>query len=340
MKNWRIGVLGLAISATAVVVFYRQVDTTALTVALSTARYIYLLPATLLLVLGLVTRAMRWYTLLGGELPIMRAFHIMNIAYLVNGVLPFRIGEVGRIYLVSRHRARISPLKTASTIVTERLLDLMSVILMALFSLYAVQLPPSIQTIAVSLGPLALVAFLMLILLSRYRQQIDRWIAALESRAAIFSRLPIRTIVTQVLDGLGPLSQPRMLLSVLMLTALSWGLSVWAGYVLMYAFYDVASFATTFLYISAAAFAIAVPAVPGNIGTYEAAILLGLEATGYAAYSAGVVDGTALSFAVMVHGLNLAVHASTGVVGFVYEGITLQQLSRGVHEIQHVHQDG
>ena len=44
--------------------------------------------------------------------------------------------------------------------------------------------------------------------------------------------------------------------------------------------------------------------------------------------------GTAVAFGVMVHGINLAVHATTGVIGFIQEGISLEQLSRGVQEMR------
>ena len=90
------------------------------------ARYIYVLPTVVFLLLGLVTRAFRWQVLLSGDLPIGRTFSIMNVAYLVNGVLPLRIGEVARIYLATRATPPVPPMKTASTIIVERLLDLRS----------------------------------------------------------------------------------------------------------------------------------------------------------------------------------------------------------------------
>jgi hypothetical protein len=83
------------------------------------------------------------------------------------------------------------------------------------------------------------------------------------------------------------------------------------------------------LYIAAAAFAIAVPAVPGNLGPYELSIMLALGAMGF-----GQPAETAAAFALVVHGVNLAVHAITGVIGFIQEGISLGQLSQGVREMR------
>jgi len=117
----------------------------------------------------------------------------------------------------------------------------------------------------------------------------------------------------------------------LALTAVSWGFSVAAGYVLMFTFYQQPSLATTCLYIAAAALAIAVPAVPGNIGTYELSVLLALRATGY-----GEPASTAVLFAILVHGVNLIVHSGAGVYGFIHEGISLGQLSQGARECSSV----
>jgi uncharacterized membrane protein YbhN (UPF0104 family) len=121
-----------------------------------------------------------------------------------------------------------------------------------------------------------------------------------------------------------------MMARVLFWTALSWGLSAAAGYVLMLAFFDAASWAATFLYIAAAAFAIAVPAVPGNIGTYEWAVMLALSALGYGEPTNPVL----VSFAVVVHGVNLALYAVFGAIGIVQEGLTLSQLAREVGQMQ------
>jgi uncharacterized membrane protein YbhN (UPF0104 family) len=96
----------------------------------------------------------------------------------------------------------------------------------------------------------------------------------------------------------------------------------------MFAFFDQADWATTCLYIAAAALAIAVPAVPGNMGTYELSIILALQAV-----NINATANTIVSFAVVVHWTNLVVHALMGVIGFMQEGISLSQLSKGVQEI-------
>jgi uncharacterized protein (TIRG00374 family) len=340
VKNWRVGLVGSLISVAAVWFLFTQVDHGQLIDAVRTANYLFVVPCVGLLLLGLVTRAMRWRVLLDDGLRLHRAFSIMNVAYLVNGVLPLRIGEVARIYLAYRAKPPVPIMKSTSTIITERLLDLMAVIVMALLSVAAAPLPDQIRNVAMVTGPLAVVGFSVLILLAAQRARTESLLDAVVRRLPILNQqkqqIGIKILAAQFLDGLAPLTQPSKLFAAIGLTTLSWGISAAAGHVLMFAFYEQASWATTLMYIAAAAFAIAVPAVPGNIGTYEAAILLALNATGYAAYGDGSIDGVALSFAVMVHAVNLFVHAATGAIGFVQEGITLQQLSYGVKRIQHV----
>jgi uncharacterized membrane protein YbhN (UPF0104 family) len=153
--------------------------------------------------------------------------------------------------------------------------------------------------------------------------------AALVARLSFLGRWRVPQLVDHFLDGLTPLARPRALGLALLSTALSWALSTLAGYVLMLAIWDTADFATTCLFIAAASLAIAVPAVPGNIGTYELSILLALQATGY-----GEPASTASAFAILVHATNLVVYAVLGVLGFVQEGISLGQLSQGVKGMQ------
>ena len=102
LKHWRAGILGILGSLLAGYLIVIQIDFDVLREAVTTARYEYVVPCIVLLLIGLVTRAMRWRLLLSDSLPLGRAFSIMNVAYLVNGVMPLRIGEVARAYLASR----------------------------------------------------------------------------------------------------------------------------------------------------------------------------------------------------------------------------------------------
>ncbi len=333
MKRWRVGLLGLVVSLAAIYFIASQVDINQLKEAVVGARYIYVLPTVVFLLLGLVTRALRWQVLLSGDLPIRRTFSIMNVAYLVNGVLPLRIGEVARIYLATRAIPPVPPMKTASTIIVERLLDLLCVVLMVVFALARGSVPDLIRATALFSGLAAVAGFVVLVVLAGQRKLARQLLLRALRGLGRGSESPLARRLTlwldHFLDGLQPLTHIRALVAALGWTIVSWGFSIIAGYILMFTFYEQASWAATMLYIAAAAFAIAVPAVPGNLGPYEGSIYLAIGAMGYASPA-----GTAVAFSVLVHGLNLAVHATTGVIGFIQEGISLEQLSQGVQEMR------
>ncbi len=328
LKNWRIGLLGLIVSLVAIYFIVSQVDMSLLVESLRTARYIYVLPTIILLIVALFPRAQRWRVLLNGALPFNRAFSIMNVAYLVNGILPLRIGEVARVFLATRVDPPVPIFKTASTVLVERLLDLLAVVVMLGVALAAAPLPGEYRTTALLMLPVVIAGFLILVILASQRQLAQRVLTRLMIWFPALQKFNLSDWLDHFLEGLQPLTRPQLLIQVLFWTALSWGISIAAGYIIMFAFFDQADLATTCLYIAAAALAIAVPAVPGNMGTYELSIVLALQAVNINATASSIV-----SFAVVVHWTNLIVHALTGVIGFMQEGISLSQLSKGVQEI-------
>ena len=324
----KVGILGIVVSLIAIYFIVVQINLERFISALVGADYRYLIPCIFFLLLGLFTRAIRWRVLLANQLPFNRAFSIMNVAYLVNGVLPLRIGEVARIYLTTRVENPIPAMQTASTIVVERLLDLLAVVIMMLLALTVAPVPQELQVAGAVGAGMAIGGFIVLILVARQREIAERFVAWIVTKLPILDRFKVSEFVKDFIDGLMPILNFSSLSRAIFWTILSWVVSSCAGYILMFAFFQQGDWTATLLFIAAAAFAVALPAVPGNIGTYEASILLALVALGYEQ------SDTAIAFAITVHAVNVFVHASTGVVGFMREGISLNQLRTGVQQMQ------
>lgn len=327
VKHWRVVLLGTGISVLTIVLIISQIEWELLRDSLAAARFGYVIPAALLLVLGLFARGQRWRVLLSDGLPYWRAFHIMNVAYLINNLLPFRVGEVARAFLATRARPPVPVPKSASTIIVERLLDVLAVVLMLAYGLAFAPVPPALQQTGLLMGVVSLAGFLFLVALSRQRETAHRLLAVFTARLRFLPANRLGRWLDQFLDGLLPLAGVRPLLLAFLWTGISWALSGYAGYLLMFVFFSDPTLPATFIYIAAAAFAIAVPAVPGNLGTYELSIILALRGLGYAD------SETLAAFAVMVHLVNLLVNASLGVVGFIEEGVTVEELSQGVRDV-------
>jgi uncharacterized membrane protein YbhN (UPF0104 family) len=188
-------------------------------------------------------------------------------------------------------------------------------------------LPSEIRAAAMTAVPAALGGFVFLVILARQRALADKLLAWLVNRINPLQRFDVSGWAFQFLDGLKPLTAPRRLLSVMLWTALGWGCTITAGYLLMFVFYDQSNWVTAGLFIGVLALAVALPAVPGNVGTYEVAIIVALQATGY-----GEPANKALVFAVLLHTIDVLVYVVTGLAGFFQQGISLVQLSQAVRD--------
>lgn len=330
VKYWRVGLLGVIASVLAIAFIVSQMqDIRLMWSALQRADYLYVLLSMLVIVAGLLARGARWRALLGGALPFSRAFSITNVAYLVNGVLPLRIGELARAYLATQAQPPVPAFKSISTIIVERLLDVVAVLLILALALASAPLPDELRGAATFFAPAVVLGFVVLIMLAGMRARALRVAAWVVERVPFLQRWNVLAWLGHFLDGLNPLTQPKALALVLMWTAASWVCSLASGYLLMLAFFEQADWTTTFLFTAAASLAVAVPAVPGNLGTYEVSILLALRTTGY-----GEPAGVATAFAIAVHAVNLLVNSALGVYGFVQEGVSLERLSQGVREMR------
>lgn len=322
-------VLGTVISALVVWFIGTQIQLELLLIAFQNVRFEAVLLCVLFLTLGLVARGWRWRSLLNAPIDYWRTFHIMNIAYMINGVLPFRLGEVARLYLISRpmpDSGFVPAPQALGSILIERIFDLFAVVLMVLIALVIAPVPQDLR-IASVVGTIgAVVSFTLLVLFARHKMLAQQIIALLVRRFPILERFHLAPLITQFLEGLVLLTQGRILFGAIVWSVVGWGLSIVGGYLLMYALFEQANWGATLLYIAAAAFAIAVPAVPGNLGTYEGSILLALTALGYQNTE------QTIAFAILVHAVNVLVHAFTGAIGLLREGISLSQLSA---EIRH-----
>jgi uncharacterized protein (TIRG00374 family) len=328
-RYWRVLLLGAVVSIVVLVFLFANLDFALLAEALHSARYIFILPSAALIVLGLFTRALRWRVMLFGALPLRRVFSILNVSYLVNGVVPFRAGELARAWLATRNEPPVPIFQSLSTIVVERLLDTLAVLVILAIGLSGSPLPEALRTAAALFVPGVAIGLTIFVSMSLYR---DRVIAAADSvtrRAPLLARWKLVEWLSNFLDGLLPLTMLKPLLKLLGWTVVSWSFSLASGYVLMYAFYPQASWAAVALFTAAASFAVAVPAVPGNIGTYEASVVVSLTAMGF-----GAPFETAVAFAVLLHALNLFLFGILGLLGFVQEGVTLEQLSQGMRGAQ------
>ena len=96
----------------------------------ATIHYLYLIPPLLMVILTFIVRTYRWYLLIDKKISLMRCFHYLISGFMLNCILPARMGEIARPMLAAREPECRLPL-AISSIVVERLFDMMT--LLALF---------------------------------------------------------------------------------------------------------------------------------------------------------------------------------------------------------------
>lgn len=332
VKNWRAGLLGVVASLLAIYFIASQmkdVGVGQMWQSLLSADYAWVLVSMGIIVIGLFARGARWQSLLGGALPFWRAFSITNVSYLLNNVLPFRVGEVARAYLAMQSRVPVPVMKSVGTILFERLIDVFAVLVILFVGLSTRPLPDefrvSVYLLVVGLV-VGFIAGIAIIFQQERALRLADWLAA---HLPVLRPLKPAERLQNFTDGLLPLRNVRSMAQAIGWTVASWACSLSSGYVLMLAVFGQADWATTFVFSAAASLAVAVPAIPGNLGTYEVSIILALRLMGY-----GDPAATAAVFAIVVHAVNLLVNSALGIIGFIQEGVSLDQLSQGVREMK------
>jgi hypothetical protein len=121
-------VLTVILSIAALYIALRGINFADVRRALSQVRWVWIALTFGLILVTLVIRAERWRILLGRTLSLSDTFGLINIGYLISGVLPLRAGDPARAVGASL-RGDVPALAALSTVVVERVLDLLMVIL-------------------------------------------------------------------------------------------------------------------------------------------------------------------------------------------------------------------
>lgn len=216
--------IGVVVSTVFLALFFWQVeDFVEMGRALATANYVFLIPALLVYLVGVWFRAVRWHYLLYplGNFASHRLFPLVVIGFMVNNIMPGRLGIVARAYILGE-RESISKMSIAATIATERVFDGLALLsFLVVISLF-VPLADWARTI-VWVMTIVFVGSLVLLLLITFFEDATRRVAGV-----LFRLLPQRwkPQVAEWLDlalyGLRVLRSPGKLLAVSIASLLVW----------------------------------------------------------------------------------------------------------------------
>lgn len=326
-RNSGAWMIGLLVSLGALAVAFWGARPERLVGALRSAQFVYLIPAVGMLLMGLIARARSWQILLGDGVPLTRAFWALNAGYLLNNALPFRLGEMGRAYLISRGREGRagSASRALSSVVVERLIDvvvsLTGLIVVLPFALSAAWAP----RVAWVSGGLALALFSGLYLAARNRPAVVRLVEAVLARFPGKRLSRLSNMADSFLMGLDVLRDPRRLAGAGFWSAIAW-LTAWAQIWCAQRAFGISSWITALFVLGVVAFGAAVPSSPGAIGVYELAATAALLAF-------DVPRETALSVAILSHIALLGVTSLLGAIALAREGQSVSKLAASAQRL-------
>jgi uncharacterized protein (TIRG00374 family) len=306
-------ILGLLISVAALYFAFKDFNLEKVWESIGKVRLELFLLMLIPYVFTFMTKVWRWRVMFHPDeqrVPHSTLFSALMISYIP---LPFRAGEVAR-GVVASTRTGIPAPRVFSTIVVEKVLDVLTLLLFLGISLPFVGLPQGMQGPAILLGVIVLVVtltILTLVLKPALAQAVIHWLAA---------RLPARfgprieSGGVQVLQGLAPLSNPPIALRLGLWSLATWGVNAVTLYLMMLAFNVVVTPMAAVVLVVVTNLSMAIPSAPGYVGPFEAAVIVVLGIL-------GIPEEQAKSFALIYHFVGLVPVALMGVIAAIQQGI-------------------
>ena len=308
--------IGFIISALALYLAFHGINWSELGENLRVANYSYLLLSAGALVIAIWIRAERWRWLFGvqrDKVTRTRAFNATSIGYLVTNIFPLRLGELARIFFISRD-GKVSVALAASTIVVEHVLDVLTVLGILIVIVLGGSLPvPDWARQGAAVAGVAFGGALIVMLISVWqRQRVERLSEILFSS---FGRLDTQKwvgVVSNILDGFAVLRQGRPLVMVVFWSIVGWLCSAVTLHLALLAFLPSPPFAYSLFTTVTTTFILLLPATPGGVGTLDWAMQQSLVVFGVSAT-------LALGFALVFHAMEIIVMDLLGVVCLLRE---------------------
>jgi uncharacterized protein (TIRG00374 family) len=304
IKRWLPGAI-ISILLIAAILYF--VDLRAMLDAIRHANYGLLGIALAIGFLWMFIRAIVWRTLLRNRASFSDVFWTIGEGYLLNNFLPFRLGEIGRAFLLSR-KSDLQFMEILPTIVIERAMDLGYSAVILLAALPFVVGAGGAQRIGLIVGIVVLIGFVILYLLARYNQWALNLFHKLSARWPTLQRIG-GDFLESFFVGLGVLNDGWLFIRFLFWMTLNWGVAIISYYLIIRAFFPQAQVVWGMFGLGAAAFGGAIPSLPGAVGTFEGAfggavtLLTGNQSTALAValtgrlynyFNSGVVGGIGL----------------------------------------------
>jgi uncharacterized protein (TIRG00374 family) len=315
MKHWKTW-LGFIISGVILYLAFRRIEFRLLLEHLQGADYRYLIPIIAIIFLSMALRSLRWGYLLR---PIKKiGFHSlfagMIISFMANNVLPVRMGDILRAYIIGRSE-QIKKSASFATVVLERLFDGLTVLGLLAIALTFIHLPAGSLFFRKGLivgGYITMAicgsAFAVLVLIKTR----TRWLL----KITLFITRPFSwrmarsgiSSIKSFKEGLLSVNSTKTMVIAFLYSVLIWAVFAYSIYLMGLAFGLHLSVTAAVMVLLAICLAMMIPSTPGFIGPYHASVA-------YSLVLYHIPLEKALSFSLVFHATN---YIPITLAGFLY----------------------
>jgi uncharacterized protein (TIRG00374 family) len=349
--NKKIGIsllLGTAVSITTLYFAFRNVPIKELFEYLTTINYVWIIPTVVAILFAFGLRAARWRFILASNYPVgfWQAFHPLMIGFMINCVLPGRVGEFARPLVLNRKEA--VPVSTGlATVAVERIFDLIILLLLFLAVSSFVRIAPGFnvtfggyrldyEVLITVFNSMLKIGFLMvigllLVTLGKTRELANRLIlstpellffTSTSSRDWLKEKVcrPAVRMLENIASGMTLIKDP-----IRIIICFIYSLAVWFFTAISYYLFSIGcpQINLTLSEITAVmviiCFVIALPSVPGYWGLWEAGGV-------FAMLLFGVSESEAAGYTLANHAVQIVPVVLVGLVSAWVSGVNIRQV--------------
>ena len=342
-------VAGIALSLAALYFAFRNVPLNDLWDYLKSINYFWTIPAVILALFSFFIRAMRWQFILASshKIGIWRAYHPMMIGFMINCILPGRLGEFARPVILQKNEN--VPFATGiATVAAERVFDVCALVTFAVITLAAIDINPEIEIVfgdftlnratletifnRIILMGILLICGIIAISIPFIRRLIHRLILTIPSLAfnateatkkKIRKKIcaPLIRFVDNIAMGFALIKYPKKIMVCAIYSLLVWMIAAFSYYVFSLGSPGVhLSYTEMFAVMVILCLFIALPSVPGFWGVWKAGGVFAMSLF-------GISKNTAAGFTLANHAIQVFPVIIAGLISAIIAGVNIWQVS-------------
>jgi len=301
-KNVTKIIIGLIISIFFLWLVFRQIELDKVWAAMKNLKLSWLVPAVLIYFAGVWVRTTRWCILMKPvkKSTTSRFFPIYVISYMANNILPLRIGDIYRAYIVGK-KENVSKSASLVTIGVERIFD--GLTMLGLLFVAIMLFPIKHETVrqTVQIGSILFLGAILLCYIMLLKKNWSEW---------VFNKLlpvfpgkyhnDLKELFENIYHGLDTLKGGYDTFLVALLSLTTWLIEASSYYLVFIAFGFIGPFHIAIATMALVNLMIIVPAAPGYFGPFELACVIILGNKGYGDIT-GFTANIAAAYALVLH---------------------------------------